>query len=161
MNIKKNFNTINIWIKINFRSSIPEAKISSTLKQKPIRLIVPPLLSFTSIYTARHHFTVPNYGGLYRKFNNKRGHSSTRCTRMIAGILHAVRTPRDCVGQLDVVDGWSIGSNERALDAPMASHRVSFYRSPPPPHLIYSRASVSPSNPAGFRRWCMHCPLTR
>lgn len=41
MDIKKNFNTINIWIKINFRSSIPEAKISSTLKQKPIRLIVP------------------------------------------------------------------------------------------------------------------------
>lgn len=53
------------------------------------------------------------------------GHSS-KCTRMIAGILHAVRTPRDCVDHLDVVDGWSIGSNERALDARMGGQPSRF-----------------------------------
>lgn len=87
--------------------------------------------------------TVANYGGLYRKFNNKREHSS-RC-------VHA-RSRAYCTryAHRGIVRGtWTLSMADRSREPWMG--QPSRFILPPPPHLIYSRASVSPST-VEFRR---------
>lgn len=65
---------------------------------------------------------------------------------------HIARTPRDCI--------WTLSMADRSASREPWMGQPSRFILPPPPHLIYSRASVSPSThpPSNFDVDACTCP---